>query len=148
MDNKNSTSNTLSTILFRNSWSAVILAAALTMSGCASVSLSTIPSMPAAEGHVRYGVTKNGNTLIVLNVKHLAHPEKLTPPANNYVVWTRATKNAPAQNIGALKVDNDLAGELETEIPLKSFELFITAEASGQVQQPSGESLLWTNYSR
>ena len=73
--------------------------------------------MPAAEGHARYGVTKNDNTSIVLKVKHLANPEKLIPPAGNYVVWTRATKDAPAQNIGELKADKNLEGELNGETP-------------------------------
>jgi hypothetical protein len=133
---------------------AVVLAA-VTMSGCAmlgggsgSTSLSTSPTMPAAEGGAVYSVTKNDNTRIALSVKHLAHPEKLTPPASSYIVWTRATKDAPAQSIGALVVDKNLTGELDAETPLHSFALFITAEASGQVQQPAGQPLLWTNYSR
>lgn len=140
----------------RNSWSAAVLAATLAMSGCAmfgiggrgNTSLSTSPTLAAAEGSARFSATKNDNTRIALRVKHLAQPEKLTPPASNYVVWTRATKYAPAQNIGALIVDKNLAGKLDAETPLHSFELFITAEASGQVQQPSGQFLLWTNYSR
>ena len=77
-----------------------------------------------------------------------APTEKLSPPAGNYVVWTRATTGAPAQNIGELKVDKDLNGELNAETPLHSFDLFVTVEASGQVQEPSGQRLLWTNYSR
>ncbi|HEX7572249.1 MAG TPA: hypothetical protein VF514_04090, partial [Bacteroidota bacterium] len=66
----------------------------------------------------------------------------------NYVVWTRANKDAPAQSIGALVVDKDLNGKLVTETALHSFDLFITAEDSGQVQQPSGQPLLWMSYSR
>ena len=132
----------------RKGWTAAVLATTLAMAGCASVNLSTTPSMPAAEGHARYSITANDNTRIVLKVKHLAQPAKLTPPASNYVVWTRATKDAPPQNIGALIVDNDLNGELNGETPLHNFELFVTAEASGQVQTPSGQPLLWTNYSR
>ena len=135
-------------MLGRNGWTAAVLATTLAMAGCAGVSLSTTPSMPAAEGHARYSVTANDNTHIVLKVKHLAQPAKLTPPAATYVVWTRTTKDAPPQNIGALIVDNNLNGELDGETPLHSFELFVTAEASGQVQTPSGQSLLWTNYSR
>jgi hypothetical protein len=132
--------------------SATAFAVLATMTGCAlfgsKVDLSSSPSMPAAEGSARFGTTKNDNTSIVLHVKHLAHPEKLTPPASSYVVWTRANKDAAPQSIGALKVDSDLAGSLFAETPLKSFELFVTAEASGEQRQPTGVPLLWTNYSR
>lgn len=128
--------------------------AALTLSGCALLVdreflvLSVSPKVPAAEGAVNFTVTKNDNTRIALKVRHLAFPEKLTPPAGSYVVWTRADKDAPFQNIGSLLVDRDLLGSLETETPLHRFELFITAEPMGQAQKPSGDSLLWTSYDR
>lgn len=132
-------------------WISTVLAAAV-MTGCAlfggKVSLSTSPTMPAAEGDVRFSVSKNDNTTIVLSVKHLAHPDKLTPPAGSYVVWTKANKDAAAQSIGALKVSSDLSGTLLAETPLHSFDLFVTAEATGETQQPTGPSLLWTSYSR
>lgn len=134
----------------RNGGYMAILAAVMAMSaGCGGKTrLSTSPTLPAAESTVKYKTTKNDNTHIALSVKHLAQPEKLTPPASHYVVWMRATKDEAAQNIGALKVDKNLNGDLDTEVPLHSFELFVTAEASGQVQQPSEKQLLWTNYSR
>ncbi len=133
-----------------------VLATALSSSGCATLglggrsrqNLSTSPTMPASEGNVRFAAASNDNTSIELTVKHLAHPEKLTPPASTYVVWTRTTKDAPPQNIGALSVDKNLIGTLTTVSPLHRFELFVTAEGSGQVQQPSGPPLLWTDYGR
>jgi hypothetical protein len=156
MTNKKGTSNKVSRILVRNSWSTAVLAVTLAMSGCAMLGiggrgetrLSTSPTLPSVEGRARFSATKNDNTRIVLKVKHLPHPERLTPPASNYVVWIRATKDAPAQSIGALIVDKNLNGKLETETSLHSFELFITAEGSGQVKEPSGQPLLWMNYSR
>lgn len=132
-------------------WIATFLAATV-MTGCAmfsgKVSLSASPSMPAAEGSVRYSTSKNDNTVIVLSVKHLAHPDKLTPPSGSYVVWTKANKDAMPQSIGALKVDSDLYGSLLAETPLHSFDLFVTAEPSSEAQQPAGQPLLWTSYSR
>lgn len=144
----NNSISTLRNIVVRNCRGMAVLAAALALTGCAGVSLTGNASIPAAEANARYGVTQNDNTRIVLKVKHLAHPSRLTPPANNYVVWTRVTKDAPAQNIGELKVDDNLNGELDAETPLHSFELFITAEASGQVQQPTGQFLFYTSYTR
>jgi hypothetical protein len=135
---------------------SVVLAVTLAMSGCSmlgigggeAIRLSSSPTLPAVEGYAKFSATKNNNTRITLTVKHLPQPDKLTPPANQYIVWTRAAKYEPAQNMGSLVVDKNLSGKLETETPLHTFELFITAEASGQIQEPFGEPLLWINYNR
>ena len=136
--------------------SIIVLSAAVGagfLSGCALLSggpgprLNASPAIPAAEGHAKFGSAPNGNTSIDLTVKHLADPQKLTPPANNYVVWLRASKDAAAQNIGALTVDKDLVGRLTTVTGLHTFDLFVTAETSGQVQRPAGQPLLWTSHS-
>ncbi len=130
---------------------AVAVVAAL--AGCAMFgtdgrTLSTSPDLPAAEGKAWFGKTQNDNVWVNVEVKHLAHPDKLTPPGNVYVVWTRANKDAEAQNIGALVVGPNLTGLLRSDTALHSFDLFVTAEASGQVQKPTGAPILWTSYSR
>lgn len=135
---------------------SAVLAVTLAMSGCSMLGigekgesrLSTSPALPSVEGRAKFSVTVNDNTTIELSVKHLPRPERLSPPASNYVVWLRATKEAAAQSVGALVVDKDLNGKIITETALHSFDLFITAEDSGQVQYPSGEPLLWMSYSR
>ena len=130
-------------------WAAVLLVAG----GCATYGkgggpqrMSTGTSIPAAEGTVTFGKGGNGNISIDLTVKYLAPPQKLTPPSNSYVVWVRPNKDSQPQSIGALTVDKNLNGTLKTVTALQSFELFITAESSGQVQTPTGDPLLWTNY--
>jgi uncharacterized protein (UPF0333 family) len=120
--------------------------AGCSMFGGAKNKLSASPTIPAAESIVRFKRTSNDNTSIKLKVKHLANPEKLTPPAKNYVVWLSSNPTATPQNIGALEVDRKLTGTLDTVTALHSFKLFITAEASGQVQQPSEPPLLWTDH--
>lgn len=140
-------------------WAAAALAASL--SGCASMggggggggsastaSLQASPTQPAAEGAVKFGVAKNDNTSVNLSVKHLAKPEKLQPSESAYVVWTKRDANAEPQNIGALQVDKNLTGTLNTVTPLHQFEIFVTAEPNGQAQQPSGDRQLWTSFSR
>ena len=121
------------------------------LSGCAMIfgaspKMNVSPSIPAAEGKVRFKRSTNDNTSIKLKVHHLANPEKLTPAAKNYVVWVSSSPTAPPQNIGALEVDKDLTGTLVTVSPLHSFSLFITGEASGQIQQPTGPKLMWTDH--
>lgn len=117
--------------------------------GCAGPEkLSASSSLPAAQGTLRCAKADNDNTSIDLRVRHLANPDRLTPPAAVYVVWTKADKDAAPQNIGALEVDEDLDGRLKTVTPLRSFELFVTGEATGQAPSPSGEPLLWANCNR
>ena len=108
--------------------------------------MSVSPDIPAAEGKVKFGNGDNGNTTIYLSVKYLADPQKLQPPASTYVAWVSESKGSPAQNIGALKVDNHHKGTLKTLTPLRAFQLFVTAEASSQVQAPTGSRLLWIEH--
>lgn len=117
-----------------------------TLFGSAGPKMSVSPTIPAAEGTVRFARATNDNTSIDLKVHHLANPEKLTPPAKNYVVWVRASQTAPPQNIGALTVDNNLTGTLRTVTSLHSFGLSITAEVTGEVQAPTGPPLLWIEH--
>ena len=135
-------------------WAAAALAASLT--GCASMrggggttaTFQASPSQPAAEGVVKFGVTKNDNTSVNLSVKHLAQPDKLSPSESAYVVWTKRDEHADPQNIGALQVDKNLNGTLSTEVPMHQGEIFITAEPNSQARQPSGDKQLWTSFSR
>lgn len=108
--------------------------------------LSVSPSQPAAQGTADFAEGKNGNVTIDINVKHLADPQHLTPPASIYVVWLQRDANTPPQNIGGLKVDKDLTGSLQTVTALRSFSLFITAESNAQAGQPTGQKQLWTTY--
>lgn len=126
----------------------LILTLALALGCAAPEAVPVSSSLPATEGELDCAEAENGNTSVDLKVKHMAKPERLTPPASVYVVWTRAGKNAPAQNIGALIVDDALTGRLRTVSPLHRFELFVTAEASGQAQTPSGEPLVWASCQR
>ena len=63
------------------------------------------------------------------------------------MVWVQPSGGAP-QNMGALKVDEDLRGTLATVTPLKSFDVFITLETSATVQEPSAENVLSASIAR
>jgi hypothetical protein len=125
---------------------ALLAAAAMWLGNCASSGLSFSPKIPAAEGTVEFAKSDNGNTTIHLVVKHLAHPNRLTPPANIYVVWVQDGKASAPKKIGVLVLDDNLDGEMKGVTPLQSFEMFVTGETSGQVNEPTGDSLFWTSY--
>ena len=105
--------------------------------------MSVSPDVPAAQGKVKFGKTDNGNTTIAIVVKYLAEPQKLQPPEAIYVVWVNGDKDSQPQNIGSLQVDAKRKGTLKTVTPFHTFRLFVTAEANGQVQAPTGPRLLW-----
>jgi len=119
--------------------------AALSCSGPRQLRLTTSSDIPAAQGTVKISTTDNGNTKIDVVVEHLASPERINPGATVFVVWARGSEaGAQPQNLGALKVDDNLNGSISAVTPLRSFEVFITAEPSQMSEWPTGKTLLYT----
>lgn len=120
--------------------------------GCASappaIPMSAAERMLAAEGTVMATGTENGNTALEIKVRHLASPEKIAPEATTYVVWARASGTESPQNLGALHVDKELQGTLKTVTPLRTFDVFVTAESSPTAREPSAEKLLTASIKR
>src|SRR6266571_4777231 len=109
--------------------------------GKKQVQLNPAISNPAATGRAELTTDRNGNTVVDLKVKHLAKPENLTPAKTVYVVWFQP-RGGPAENRGALRVNEDLAGEYKGPTPYKSFDIFITAEDNPSVTVPTGTEVL------
>lgn len=129
----------------RLSWCAIMLGWATAVTSCASVPpVRMVGSMdnPAAQGTVTATSTDNNNTAVVVDVHHLASPERVQPGATTYVVWARDTGRDTYQNLGALRVDGELHGRLRTVTPLRSFDVLVTAEASPTVTTPASKSVL------
>jgi hypothetical protein len=99
------------------------------------------PSVPAATGNAHLDKDRNGNLKLKLEVDHLAKPGALTPTKQNYVVWIQP-RGKDAQNLGLLKVNDDLKGSFESTVPRADFEVFVTAEDNAAADMPSGPKLL------
>lgn len=116
------------------------------MLGCASghlVQLNASPQVPAAQGAVRVTSGANNNTRLRIDVHHLAEPQRVAPGATALVAWAQpSAAGGTPQNIGALRVNDKLEGELETVTPQRDFQLMITAEPSPTASVPSGMPLL------
>ena len=100
--------------------------------------------VPASEGTVRVSKGGNGNTKISVRVKHLAPPSKLAPDTTVYIVWVQP-QDGEKQNVGALVLNRDLEGSLETLTPLHRFKLYVTPEANAQVVQAFHEAVFTYN---
>lgn len=123
----------------------LLLVSTLAVSGCGSSKLMLQRSerIPAAGGTVRVTKGPNDNTRLDIRVDHLAPPERLQPGATLFVVWARPLDSgSPAQNLGALVLDGDLKGKLETVTSWRDFDLLITAESTAVGDRPTSEALL------
>lgn len=124
-------------------FSIAMIAVAGALCGCFGPRLAKSPDLPQTEGKVRFHRTRDAQTRIDLKLKHLAQPEELTPPGYLYVAWVRGDKEALPQKVGSLEMDKDLKGELSALTPLNRFDLFVTAESSPEIENPTGLPLLW-----
>ena len=97
--------------------------------------------VPGARAEVAISKDKNGNTRLKMTVQHLANLESLTPRAVAYVVWLQE-RGGNSENQGQLKMDKNLKATFETVTPLKSFDVFVTAEQDLRAKGPSGPEVL------
>jgi hypothetical protein len=100
--------------------------------------------VPASQGTVRLKKSANGNSELTIRVKHLAPPSRIAADATVYVVWIQALDGA-RQNVGALVLDSDLEGKLETVTPFQRFQILVTPEPSGQAAAPTHEPVFTYN---
>ncbi len=117
-------------------------------SGARTVRMMTSSEIPAAQGTAKASKTDNDNTILEVEVRHLAPAERMAPGATTYVVWVRAAGQYTPQNLGALRVDKDLRGTLKSVTPLKAFDVFITAEPSPTTMTPTSAHLLTASVRR
>jgi len=126
--------------------SSIVLVVLLSVAAATSAYAKKYPltasaAVPAARGKADVGKNSNGNTTVKLEAEHLAEPGKLSPPGTDYIVWFQE-KGAEPQTQGRLRVDKNLKGSFQTSTPLKSFDIFVTAESNPASKQPSGAEVL------
>ena len=109
--------------------------------------LTPSPNSPLATGVVEVGQGPNGNTTLDLHVEHLARAAELAPSKETYVVWLEAP-GRPAENLGELKVNENLEGDFKSVTVLRHFQLVITAEDNPRAVSPTGPVVLSTNIDR
>ena len=99
-------------------------------------------SNPAAVGLIHANSDRNGNVAIELEAKHLAPPNRLTPPHSTYVVWVQPSGKS-AEALGELRVNtDDMAASFKTSLAYHNFDIFVTAEDSPKPDTPSGPEVL------
>jgi len=109
--------------------------------GAKKYPMTAASMVPGARAEVAIGKDKNGNTRLKMVVEHLANLENLTPRASAYVVWFQE-RGGISQNQGQLRMDKNLKATFETGTPLKSFDVFVTAEQDSRTKDPSVPEVL------
>ena len=109
--------------------------------------MTTSAENTSGEGTVQVRAGDNGNTKLEVRVKHLSSPSKVADDASVYVVWIKP-RNGELQNVGALEVDSDLVGKLDTTTPHETFTLTVTPEPSARMAAPTHKAVFTTEVSR
>ena len=129
---------------------AAVLALVGTQAGCMfgggdkEQTMHASSSSPAAQGTVKTSVADNGNTALSVRVKHLAPPSKMGSDATVYVVWIQPG-DAAIQNVGAMTLNDNLEGRLDTVTPHHRFTVSVTPEPGAQGAQPTHEAVFTTS---
>ena len=122
----------------------IAVVCAIVLASCHSAfPLMNAIAVPGATGEVKLKTDDNSNTIVSISVKHLAHPEKLSPAKSVYVVWAEST-DGKAMNLGQLIVNDDLEGGLTGTTAFHYFRIIITAEDEPTVTMPGSEIVLST----
>jgi hypothetical protein len=104
-------------------------------------------NQPAADAQLTVQKDDNGNVKVKIHFYHLAKPDSLTPAKDAYVVWIEPN-GQPPQNMGAVKVNDNLESEFQTRTPFKVFKVYVTAEEGPKVTTPSSDHILEANVDR
>ncbi len=115
--------------------------------GCAAhkVAFQGSPLQPAADAEVKIRLDQNENTLVELQLEHVAPADKLWPPKALYVVWAEDTEGKVFQ-LGQLRVNEKREAHFNGTTALERFRLLITAEDEPRPEQPSQPYMLGTDF--
>lgn len=121
-----------------------IFVMAFVLASCATTNpeAARTVSAPSAQIKVETQKTPGGNTELNLQVADLSPPNSVVPGANVYVVWAEDFQNNWTANLGALTLDKDLVGKLDTITAMKDFKVFITPEESAAIPMPTNQAVL------
>jgi hypothetical protein len=121
---------------------------ALLVVGCAQrVALRNSPDVPAAVGEVKITRDQNKNSIVDLDIQHLAPSENLQPPKKHFVVWSQAPDGKNI-NLGQLIVGSDRRGRLKSPTPMGVFRVIVTAEDVPTAAFPSSQIVFSSDYIR
>ena len=85
---------------------------------------------------VKVALTYDRNNILQVKLLNVPDPSTLKPGYTRYVLWAATPDRKTVVNIGQLRVDEKKNAAIQTLTPMRSFILFITAEAAGDATTP------------
>lgn len=127
--------------------SATLAFACVLSLACASktVRFTGAPEQPAATGEMKVTLDDNGNVEAKIWLEHLAPPDRLNPPKQNYLVWAQSTFGRTVL-LGQLRVGKKLDASWRGTVPFERFRLLITAEDLNTPEHPSSPYVMASEY--
>ena len=119
-----------------------MLALGLLAMGCAkNVRFTALPLAQGGRANVKVELTYDRNNTLEVKLEGVPEPSSLKAEYTRYVLWAATPDRQDMVNIGQLRVDEEKNAAIKTLTPFRSFRLFITAEASGDVTTPGPDTL-------
>jgi len=116
---------------------SLMVLAAVGCAGPAKYQVTGSGRAPDADGRITVEKAEGGNSMVTLDVNHLAPPDRMESGATTYVVWFQK-QGQPAMRAGQLGYDKGKrAGTMRATTTNRQFDVLVTAEASGVVPSPS-----------
>lgn len=98
------------------------------------IRLRALPALSAGSAGFRVVLTYDRNNTLDVRLTGVPAPESFGAESTRDVVWTQPP-GGTAVNVGQIRVENG-RGSVATLTPLRRFQLLITVEQKGDVQQP------------
>ncbi len=113
--------------------------------GCAQkVTLRNSPDVPAAVGEAKITRDENRNSVVEVDIQHLAPPENLKAPKKVYVVWAQSP-DGKNMSLGQLKAGADRRARMKATTPMQMFRIIVTAEDTPTPTFPSPQIVFSSN---
>jgi hypothetical protein len=118
----------------------------LVSAGCATpLAFGPSPVLPAIDPQARVRSDDNRNSLIEIEIEHMAPPSRLSPPRSVYVVWVEGEEGRILP-LGQLRVGDDREGSFRGVTALDRFRILISAEHDPQATHPSQPYMLVSEF--
>jgi hypothetical protein len=116
---------------------SLMVLAALGCAGSSKYQVTGSARAPDADGRITVEKVEGGNSMVKLDLDHLAPPERMEKGATTYVVWFHR-QGAPPARVGQLAYDTGKRmGTMRATTTDRQFDVVVTAEPSGAVAAPS-----------
>lgn len=107
------------------------------------------PVTPSAIGTVKLSTDDNKNRIVIISIKNLVDPGRLTPAKKIYMVWMQ-TKNDGVKSLGTLVstegyFTSSRTASFTSVIQGDPVRFYITAEDNAQVSGPGSVTVLSTS---